>query len=770
MYAPATVTQSFSVNLKAQTISFPTIPTQTLGTPLTLSATASSGLAVSFSSSTTGVCTVSGTTASFLTAGTCTITAAQAGNSVYAPATSVPQSFTVNTAGGSGTATASYIGADTSTQGTWTGKYGAQGQIIASDVTNTPAYATVSLAGDSPYTWAASTTNVSALQTASGATTRIASTYYSSTSFTINLNLTDGNSHKISLYLLDWLANARTETITISDANSNTVLSTQSYATFENGVYAQWTVSGHVLITVTKTGGANAVVSGIFFDQVPLSAAASYLGADTTTQGTWTNQYGAQGQIIANDVTNTPAYATVSLSGDSPYTWAASTTNVSALQTASGAATRIASTYYSSTSFTINLNLTDGNSHKISLYLLDWLANTRTETITISDANTNAVLSTKSYATFENGVYAQWTLSGHVLITITKTGGANAVVSGIFFDQAPPPAAATYLGADTTTQGTWTGKYGSQGQIIASDLTSTPSYATVSLSGDTPYTWAASTTNVSALQTASGASTRIASTYYSSTSFTINLNLTDGNSHKISLYLLDWLANTRTETITISDANTNAVLSTQSYATFENGVYAQWTLSGHVLITLTKTGGANAVVSGIFFDQPPPAATASYIGTDTTTQGTWTGKYGSTGQIIASDVTSTPAYATVSLSGDTPYTWAASTTNVSALQTASGASTRIASTYYSSTSFTINLNLTDGNTHKISLYLLDWLANTRTETITISDANSNAVLNTQSYGTFENGVYAEWNISGHVLITITKTGGANAVVSGIFFD
>jgi hypothetical protein len=67
-----------------------------VGTPLTLSATASSGLTVSFISTTTSVCTVSGTTASFLASGTCIIDANQAGDSTYAAATMVPQSFIVN--------------------------------------------------------------------------------------------------------------------------------------------------------------------------------------------------------------------------------------------------------------------------------------------------------------------------------------------------------------------------------------------------------------------------------------------------------------------------------------------------------------------------------------------------------------------------------------------------------------------------------------------------------------------------------------------------
>ena len=100
-YAAATpVTQSFTVNaaLIAQTITFANPGTQTVGTPLTLSATASSGLTVSFASQTTSVCTVSGTTATFLTAGTCTIQATQVGNATYAAATPVTQSFMVNSA------------------------------------------------------------------------------------------------------------------------------------------------------------------------------------------------------------------------------------------------------------------------------------------------------------------------------------------------------------------------------------------------------------------------------------------------------------------------------------------------------------------------------------------------------------------------------------------------------------------------------------------------------------------------------------------------
>ncbi len=93
--APAT-TRTFWIFKEAQTITFATIPPQTVGTPLTLSATASSGLAVTFTSTTTGVCTVSGTTATFIESGTCTIEAKQAGNTDYGAAPTIARSFTVN--------------------------------------------------------------------------------------------------------------------------------------------------------------------------------------------------------------------------------------------------------------------------------------------------------------------------------------------------------------------------------------------------------------------------------------------------------------------------------------------------------------------------------------------------------------------------------------------------------------------------------------------------------------------------------------------------
>jgi autotransporter-associated beta strand protein len=78
-----------------QSITFPSIGTiKKVGDTAVLGATASSNLPVTYID-TPGVCTVSGTNASFIGTGICTITATQSGNGTYSAATPVAQTITV---------------------------------------------------------------------------------------------------------------------------------------------------------------------------------------------------------------------------------------------------------------------------------------------------------------------------------------------------------------------------------------------------------------------------------------------------------------------------------------------------------------------------------------------------------------------------------------------------------------------------------------------------------------------------------------------------
>ena len=106
-YAPAAdVTQMITVEApgsQAQAITFTLPMTGTVGDVVPLTATANSGLEVTFASSNEAVAVIgTGTDAGKLvlkTAGTTTITASQAGNATYAPATPVTQMITVGPTG-----------------------------------------------------------------------------------------------------------------------------------------------------------------------------------------------------------------------------------------------------------------------------------------------------------------------------------------------------------------------------------------------------------------------------------------------------------------------------------------------------------------------------------------------------------------------------------------------------------------------------------------------------------------------------------------------
>ena len=174
---------------------------------------------------------------------------------------------------------------------------------------------------------------------------------------------------------------------------------------------------------------------------------------------------------------------------------------------------------------------------------------------------------------------------------------------------------ATFVKTDTTAQGSWVGVYGRDGYGVEGDTISYPAYASVGISGNSTYTWSGSTGDVRALQKPSNHGDRIAASWYSTSPFTINVNITDGNAHQVALYAVDWDTSSRAETITVKDASTNAVLDTRTVAaSFNGGQYRVWTVTGNVNFVVTYTAGANGVIGGLFFDSGGGAGTAAVEG------------------------------------------------------------------------------------------------------------------------------------------------------------
>jgi hypothetical protein len=239
----------------------------------TLSGCAAVALPAGSANSKTATCSTSG-----LSVGTHSIVASYGGDANNTVSASAPLSQVVN--GGGASASASFVGTDVLTQGNWKGKYGSDGYSVINDSTSYPAYAVVTPTGTTSFTWAPTSTDVRALQRV--VSDRIAACWYASTSFSVDINLTDSASHQVALYLLDWDSNTRVTRVDVLDAGTQQVLATQTVQSYQPGVYLLWNLKGHVVLRFTKQGGANAVLSGLFFDAVVPS---TYQLSGTVTLG-----------------------------------------------------------------------------------------------------------------------------------------------------------------------------------------------------------------------------------------------------------------------------------------------------------------------------------------------------------------------------------------------------------------------------------------------------------------------------------------------------
>ncbi|RPI54214.1 MAG: hypothetical protein EHM55_11470 [Acidobacteria bacterium] len=505
-----------------------------------------------------------------------------------------------------GTATASFVRTDSTTKGNWKGQYGAQGYSLDHDATNFASYTKVTPSGHSSYLWDGAPTDVRALQR--GGTGRVAGTWYGQ-SFTIDVALTDNQTHQVALYGVDYdSSGSRSQRLEVLDATTGTVLDRRDVSQFNGGQYWIYQIKGAVKFRVTKTAGANGVISALFVDAVgtsqtpappPSTSTTKFLRTDTTTQGSWKGAYGAEGYGLARDTIKYPSYGRVTMSGSADWLWSESTAETRALQRAGTG--RFAGTWFGSV-FNIDVTLTDGQAHQVALYALDWDGG-RSQRVEIVDAASGAVLDARTVSNFGGGQYLVYQVRNSVRFRITRTAGANAVISGVFVDavgsQTATATAATFIQADATTRGNWKGVYGAQGYAVVRDQTALPT--AVRLGGNKPseWTWAESSSELRALQRQQ--SGRIAATWFGE-KFSFDLAFSDGKAHRLALYALDWDSTVRAQDITLTNATTGAVLDRRSLKSFAGGHYYVWQVTGGVTVTVTRTAGPNAVISGLFID------------------------------------------------------------------------------------------------------------------------------------------------------------------------
>ena len=234
--------------LAAQTITFETQATLLVGAIRTLPATSSAGLTVVYTSTDLSIATISGNVVTALAAGTTTITASQAGDATYAPATSVMQSLVVGALISQtitfGTQATLNVGASRALSAT-----SSSGLTIAYSSSN-PAVATVS--GDVVTAVAAGTTNITASQ-AGNATYAAATSVMQPLSVTALLtqSITFGSQAALTVGATRTLPATSSAGLTLTYISSNPAVAAISGGNIVTGIAA-----GSVDITATQAGNA----------------------------------------------------------------------------------------------------------------------------------------------------------------------------------------------------------------------------------------------------------------------------------------------------------------------------------------------------------------------------------------------------------------------------------------------------------------------------------------------------------------------------------
>jgi hypothetical protein len=653
-------------------------------------------------------------------------------------------------------------------QGSWIGKVGSQGYLLADwdgtqDVSNMPGV-TASLLQGSRNQWATNTSDVRALQGPDGLI-RDAGAYNDTKEIRVQIGFSAAYTGNLHLYAVDWTKLNRRETITVDDGSGpRTVLLGSD---FSQGAWVSFPVSvptgGKVSVTVARTAGINAVLSGLFLGD---SGAPPANNGQELSKGGWVGAYGSAGYDLAgwDGSVGDASYisnASVSLLQGSRYLWAVNTTDARALSEP-GQLTRNAAAYQDANQVRVQLTFTSAYSGNMHLYALDWSKQARRETITVGGQT--AVLSSD----FSQGAWVSFPISvsagGVVTITVDRTAGPNAVLSGIFLGDAGSPPGPTVSSAP---QGSWAGQVGSQGYLLpdwdgAQDLSYMPGVSTSLLQGSRNQ-WATNTSDVRALQSPDGL-IRDVGAYNDPNQIRLQLSFASAYSGNLRLYAVDWTKLGRRETITVGGQT--AVLSSD----FSQGAWVSFPISvsagGVVTITVDRTAGPNAVLSGIFLGDAgsPPGPTVS-----SAPQGSWAGQVGSQGYLLpdwdgAQDLSYMPGVSTSLLQGSRNQ-WATNTSDVRALQSPDGL-IRDVGAYNDPNQIRLQLSFASAYSGNLRLYAVDWTKLGRRETITVG--GQTAVLSSD----FSQGAWVSFPISvsagGVVTITVDRTAGPNAVLSGIF--
>ena len=674
-----------------------------------------------------------------------------------------------------------FVGSDTTTQGNWRGVYGGDGYSMATVAAALPSYAQVTVGGPS-YTWVGSTTETRALLLPTGSV-RTAATWYAPQTFNVTVNVTDGQTHQLAVYNLDWDRQFRTQSIELLDTGTGTLLDRRDATNFGNGVYWIWRVGGGVTLRITRTGGPSPVIAGLFFGPTsgtppsppPSAPTASLTGnpltiaAGQSTTLTWST-------TNATSVSIDQGIGTVAATGSRVVNPTSNTTYTLRAANATSEATAAVSIAVTTpppppppsgsnaAAFMGTDTTTQGNWRGV--YGSDGY----------SMAASNSAIPGYAQISVGGAAYTWQPSSTEARALLLPTGsarmastwyGPNSFALDVVFTDAQAHNVALY-GLDWDRQGR-----AQSIEVLDAASSALLDRRDVSAFGNGIYwIWRVSGHVVFRITRTAGPSPVIAGLFLSpatggspAPSPTATLGASPATISSGQSSQLNW-SSSNAATVSISPG-IGVVGSSGSRA-------VNPTATTTYTLTATNSSGqsttATATVTVNSSTPPPPSggASATFVRVDAAVQGNWRGAYGTNGYVLSPANSGLPSYAQFSVVGSS-WTWAGVTTEERALLQPTGTS-RIAATWYGTTTATLDVNTTDGQAHQLAVYGLDWDRQGRAQTLEIVNAATGAVLDSRQSGAFGDGKYWVWRITGHVLVRVTKTAGPSPAISGVFFD
>ncbi|HXG47310.1 MAG TPA: Ig-like domain-containing protein, partial [Methylomirabilota bacterium] len=184
---------------------------------------------------------------------------------------------------------------------------------------------------------------------------------------------------------------------------------------------------------------------------------------------------------------------------------------------------------------------------------------------------------------------------------LTNATGASLESAPITVEVTSGPGQSLFLGNDRATGGDWIGVYGTEGYLIAGHARALPAGVATAVENAEVLVLDDPSTDGHALQKTNGVE-RIASRWQADSQFRFLIETTDGQAHRVTVYLAALDAQPRLLEVRVLDQATRAVLDRRSIFVAGNPAHLRWSLRGRVELQIARLTGPNAVASGLFFD------------------------------------------------------------------------------------------------------------------------------------------------------------------------